>query len=86
MIDDTLLNGVVLMILFTCVISTIVTDRAAQQIVFRDKEYAPKNPSKDNEKILVPVKYPEYADQLMSMAFMMRNPKLKTPIVGLNVV
>ena len=86
MIDDTLLNGVVLMILFTCVISTIVTDRAAQQIVFRDKEYAPKNPSKDNEKILVPVKYPEYADLLMSTAFMMRNPKLKTPIVGLNVV
>ena len=86
MIDDALLNGVVLMILFTCIISTIVTDRAAQQIVFRDKEYAPKTPKKDNEKILVPVKYPEYADHLTTMAIMMRNPKLKTPLIALNVV
>ena len=86
MIDDTLLNGVVLMILFSCIISTIVTDRAAQQIVFRDKEYAPRERHKDQEKILVPVKYPEYADRLMTMAFLMRNARLKTPIVGLNVV
>ena len=86
MIDDTLLNGVVLMILFSCIISTIVTDRAAQQIVFRDKEYAPRDHKKDEEKVLVPVKYPEYADRLMSLAFLMRNEKTVSPIVGLNVV
>ena len=36
--------------------------------------------------MLVPVKYPEYADRLMSLAFLMRNEKTTAPIVGLNVV
>ncbi len=29
-----------------------------------------------DEKILIPVKYPEYADNLMSLAFLVRNQKL----------
>ena len=40
----------------------------------------------NDEKILIPVKYPEYADNLVSMATMMRNPKLKRELVALNVV
>ena len=39
-----------------------------------------------DERILVPVKYPDYADNLLSLAMMMRNSKLKSEIVGLNVV
>ena len=33
LVTDDMLNGVVIMILFTCIISTIVTERAAQQSV-----------------------------------------------------
>ena len=29
-----------------------------------------------DEKILIPVKYPEYADNLMSLAFLVRNQKV----------
>ena len=38
LVTDDMLNGVVIMILFTCIISTIVTERSAQQITLRDKE------------------------------------------------
>lgn len=40
----------------------------------------------NDERILIPVKYPEYAENLLSLAIMMRNEKLKKELVGLNVV
>ena len=39
-----------------------------------------------DEKSLIPVKYPEYADNLMSLAFLVRNQKLNRGLVCLNVV
>ena len=87
LIGDELLNGIVVMILFSCIISTIVTERAAQQIILRDKDVAhDDNSHVDDEKILVPVKYPEYANRLINMAILMRNAKLNREIVALNVV
>ena len=84
---DDMLNGVVIMILFTCIISTIVTERSAQQITLRDKEM-PEDSTASNseEKVLIPMKYPEYAQRLVNLAMMMRNPKNNTQFVGLNVV
>ena len=84
--NDEVLNGIVIMILFTCVISTIVTERAAQQIRLTKKEEPEMVRANGDERILIPVKYPEYADNLLSLAMMMRNAKLKSEIVGLNVV
>lgn len=87
LVDDRMLNGVVMMILFTCVISTMVTENAAQKIILRDKEYAQdEQQENDDEKILVPVKYPEYANRLVNLAILMRNPKLNRGLVALNVV
>ena len=87
LVDDSMLNGVVMMILFTCIISTMVTENAAQRIILRDKEFAhEEEPENDDEKILVPVKYPEYANRLINLAILMRNQKLNRGLVGLNVV
>ncbi len=87
LISDDMLNGVIIMILVTCIISTMVTQGASEQITLRDQEIPEEDiPGDDNEKILVPIKYPEYANRLVSLATMMRNPKLKRPLVGLNIV
>lgn len=86
-VGDEMLNGVVMMILFTCIISTLVTEMAAQQITMRDQEISEEDiPGDDDEKIIVPVKYPEYATRLVSLAMMMKNPKLNKPLVGLSIV
>lgn len=86
LVTDDILNGVVIMILFTCIISSVITERSAQKIVLRDKEIAPKDEQNDDEKILVPVRYPEYANNLITLAMLMRNEKLNRGLVGLNVV
>ena len=87
LLDDEVLNGVVIMILVTCVISTILTEYSARHIrLYENNDTNEKLQIADYEKILIPVKYPEYADNLMSLAMMMRNPKRNKGIVALNVV
>ena len=88
LVNDDMLNGVVMMILCTCVISSMLTDWSSRKIILRDKELPDAEDTKkvSDEKILIPVKYPEYADNLMSLAFLVRNQKLNRGLVCLNVV
>ena len=87
LVNDNMLNGVVLMILVTCIISTIVTERSAQTIILHENQLAkPTDQITNDEKILVCVKYPEIAPQLVNMALLMRNQQLARELVALNVV
>lgn len=86
-VNDDMLNGVVCMILVTCVISTLVTERASQKIIINEKAHLQTHKHKtDDEKILLCVKYQEIAPQLLSLAMLMRNEKLNRGLVALNVV
>ncbi len=88
LVNDDMLYGVVIMILFTCIISSLLTDWSSQKIVLRDKELPEAEDEKkgNDEKILIPVRYPEYADSLMDLALLVRNQKLNRGLVCLNVV
>jgi hypothetical protein len=82
-----MLNGVVIMILVTCIISTLMTEHAAQQIILQEKTHLKTDDAqRDDEKILLCVKYPEIAPQLLELAIMMRNNRLNRGLVALNVV
>lgn len=85
LISSDTLNAIVVMILITCIISSVITENASRNITLRDKEIVPET-GEDDEKILVPVKYPEYAERLMNLAMLMRNEKLRRSVVALNVV
>ena len=85
--DDHMLNGVVIMILVTCIISTIMTEHAAKQIIFSKKAHLDLRRAKtDDERIMVCVKYPEIAPQLLELSMLVRNQQLKRELVALNVV
>ncbi len=88
LVDDDMLNGVVIMILISCIISSLLTDRSAQDIILRDKDMpnAGDDWEANDGKMLIPVKYPEYADHLINLALLVRNPKLKNSLTCLNVV
>ena len=89
-----MINGVVMMILVTCIISTMMTEHASQQIVLTQSRDALSYPGgtsttntpDDDEKILLCVKYKEIAPQLLSLALLMRNQRLNRGLVALNVV
>ena len=94
LVNNEILNGVVIMILITCIISTMTTERAAQEIIIRENGQqsaagtfpADSHRKADDEKILLCVKYPEIAPQLLELAIMMRNQKLNRGLIALNVV
>ena len=87
LVSDDMLNGVVIMILFTCVISSLMTEHASQQIILEEKSHLTAEvPKEDDEKILLCVKYPEIAPQLLYLSLLMRNQRLERDLVALNVV
>ena len=87
LVSDDMLNGVIMMILFTCVISTLMTEHASQQIIIQEKSHlTAETPKDDDEKILLCVKYPEIAPQLLYLSLLMRNQRLGREVVALNVV
>ena len=101
LVDDRMLNGVVIMILVTCVISTLMTEKAAIEISMApplfagddgpgskhgDAAMGGSQRKHDDEKILICVKYSEIAPQLLYLAQLMRNQKLRRELVALNVV
>ena len=88
LVNNEMLNGVVIMILITCIISTLITEKASQEIILKGKVQGTRSAKqhKDDEKILLCVKYPEIAPQLLELAIMMRNQKLNRGLIALNVV
>lgn len=85
--DSTILNGAILMILISCTISALFTERAAKEIALSsmNEEETPKT-DKLPQKILVSVSNPMTAELLVNMAMVMKNPKVKNPLYFLNVV
>ena len=88
LVNDEILNGVVIMILITCIISTLMTQHASQQIILTNKLHATSVKSRrgNDEKIMLCVKYPEIAPQLLDLAIMVRNGQQNRGLVALNVV
>lgn len=86
-VDNNMLNGVVIMILASCIISSIVVERASAAILIHEK-INPTAPATDgdDEKILLPLQHRDDADQLVRLAMMMRNKRLNRGLIGLNVV
>lgn len=87
LVDDYMLNGVVIMILVTCVISTLMTEKAAKEIVFRETARIDVSQlNSEDEKILLCVKYPDIAPQLLTLATYLRQERNPHELVALNVV
>jgi len=85
LVSNDMLNGVVIMILITCIISSMMTEHAAKQIVLSDKP-ATAHSQEGDSKIMICVKYPEIAPQLLSQALLVRGSQSQGGIVALNVV
>jgi len=83
-----LLDGAILLMLVSCVMSAIFTEKAARQISSEKKE-----PVKDDEKsgeisekILLLLSNPFSVTKLVDLAVMMKEPKIQTPIFPLTLV
>lgn len=85
-VDANMLNGVVMMILFTCIISSVVVEDTSKSILLSGKLLSDDNEGGDDEKIMLSLQHAEDAEALVQMAIMMRNKRLNRGLIGLNVV
>jgi len=82
-----IVNGTIIMILFTCIISSVVTERSSKKIVSTEitntkkaSEYRPEM------RILIPVSNQNTLEKLMELAVILNDNKHRQPMYALNVV
>lgn len=85
LLDDNVLNGTMMFILATCVVSSFVTEHTARKMVETGK---PENEGKDSEhdRLLIALSNPATVAPLVNAALMLRTPKSSVMPAALNVV
>ena len=89
LMNSAVLDGVVMMILISCVISSFATDQASKKIKLNtknDKAVRHDSTSLDDEKMLIPINEISNIPTLMQAAIMMRNQKLQRGLICLNII
>ncbi|NDV57406.1 cation:proton antiporter [Bacteroides sp. 519] len=86
LLNDDVLNGTVVMILFTCIISSVATERAARNMTIEDNIEGADDKPKEEENILIPIANPDTIANLMNMALLMKEPKRKYGLTALSII
>ena len=85
LLNDDVLNGTVLLILVTCVVSSFITERAARRIAM-EEAHLEVDRSREPEKILIPIANPDTIEDLICLSLVIRDPKQQDNLLALNVV
>lgn len=85
LLNEDVLNGTILLILVTCVVSSFITEHAAKRIAMDDAEVDGEK-TQEKETFLIPVSNPETLESLMSLAMVARDEKQLDNLVALSVV
>lgn len=83
--DQHVINGTIILILVSCLVSSFVSERAARQIAVMEKEVVRKTSEKP-ERILIPVSNPENIQRLIDFALLIKDEKSNEPIYPLSIV
>ena len=86
LLGEEILNGAIALILVTCIVSSFVTERAANVLATDESSLQNDSVDKEKEKIMVAVDNKETAETLVDLALLIRNPKLTDNLFALNVV
>ncbi|MDQ3393902.1 MAG: cation:proton antiporter [Bacteroidota bacterium] len=83
--NEEILNGTILMILVTCLVSSFVAENAGRKLAIIESNKLP-DLAEAPVRILVPISNPKSVEFLIDLALMIKNPTSKEPIFPLAVV
>lgn len=83
--DQNVINGTIILILVSCLVSSFVSERAARKIAVEEKEVVRKTTEKP-ERILIPVSNPENIQRLIDFALLIKDENSPEPIYPLSIV
>ncbi len=84
LMDSSILNAVVMLILFSCIVSSFATNRGALKLALSDTELQ-ENRGSYHGKCLITYDHQETVDVLTQLAIMIRNPFVPDSLMGLSV-
>ena len=84
LLSEDVLNGTILLILVTCIVSSVVTDRCARRIAVSGEVL--DKPANTSKKMLLALANPAMVDRLMDLALLLRRNDTQVPLSAVNVV
>lgn len=88
LLNESVLNGTILMILVTCTIATFTAQKAAGHIAIKDQGNEPNSLKTINthEHILIPVSNEHTVEELINLSLTIKSPKNKDGLYALKVI
>lgn len=85
LLSENILNGTVLMILFTCTIASFVTQKGVKNITLSEVNETEEE-EENQEKILIPISNIDTTDELVNLGVIIKSKKNKTGLYALSIV
>ena len=85
LLNEDVLNGTILLILVTCIVSSITSDRASRGLILSGKALDTPAPV-SSKKTLLALANPGMVDRLMDLALLVRKDNSKIPLSAITVV
>ena len=86
LLNDSVLNGTILMILITCTIASFVAQKGAKNIALSEAPEPDDDETDNNEKILIPVSNVETTDELINLGVTIKSRNNKDGLYALSIV
>jgi len=85
-IDENVINGTIILILITCLVSSIITESAGRRIAINSNEDIQKPDDRPHETIIVSLSNPQTMERLLDLAFGLKKKNHSNVLYGLFVV
>jgi nucleotide-binding universal stress UspA family protein len=86
LLSESILNGTILMILFTCTIASFVAQKGAKNIALLESTDKTTDGEENQEKILIPISNIETTDELINLGVTIKSKKNKEGLYALSIV
>lgn len=86
LLNESILNGTILMILFTCTIASFVAQKGAKNIALLESTDATADDEETPEKILIPIINIDTTDELINLGVTIKSKKNKDGLYALSIV
>ena len=86
LLSESILNGTILMILFTCTIASFVAQKGAKNIALAESTETTANDEDIYERILIPVSNLETTDELINLGVTIKSKKHRDGLYALSIV
>ncbi len=86
LLDESILNGTIVMIFITCTIATFIAQKGALNISILESASLNNDENKNSEKILIPVSNPDTIEELVHLSTIIKSKENKTGLFTLNII